>query len=33
LALTPIFISSALVLAVGVGAATLLDRRRATLRR
>jgi MFS family permease len=33
LALTPIFISAALVLAVGVGAATLLDRRRATLRR
>ena len=33
LALTPIFASAALVLAVGVGAATLLDRRRATLRR
>jgi hypothetical protein len=33
LALTPIFISAAFVLAVGVGAATLLDRRRATLRR
>ena len=33
LALTPIFTSAALVLAVGVGAATLLDRRRATLRR
>jgi hypothetical protein len=33
LALTPIFASAALMLAVGVGAATLLDRRRATLRR
>ena len=33
LALTPIFVSAALVFAVGVGAAGLLERRRATLRR